>query len=133
MNDKAGFPARKEEERQGRHWLFCGKFCHAQGMDKVEHGLRLKAAMSRAGHDRTLVADYVGVGVRTVTNWTSGKTMPSVAERDRLAELLGGYAEVGDPVEVAIRQSDLAPFRQTKVIGFYQEQVYEQGREVRGA
>ena len=48
-------------------------------------------------------------------------------------ELLGPYAEVGDPVELAIRQSDLAPFRQTKVLGFYQEQVWELGQDVRGA
>ena len=105
--------------------------------DKVEHGLKLKAAMARAGIDRTRVADFVDVGVRTVTNWTTGKTMPSARERVLLHDLLGEYDHAGDPVEVAIRQSDLAPFRQTKVIGFYQEQVYEQGREqgreVRGA
>ena len=30
-------------------------------MDKVEHEVRLMAAMSRAGKDRTLIGEYVGV------------------------------------------------------------------------
>jgi hypothetical protein len=95
-------------------------------MDKIEHGLRLKQAMARTGRDRTVVADSIGVGTRTVTNWTSGATMPSDRERAALRKLFGDYDNPGDPVEIAIRSSELAEWRQDTVIGFYKKHLAEQ-------
>ena len=98
-------------------------------MDKQEHGTRLGRAIRLRGLSRTTVADAANVKPRTVTNWTSGETMPSERERDALRSLLGPYDSEGDPVEVAVRMSGLAPFRQSKVIAAYQEQLHDQGRE----
>lgn len=102
-------------------------------MDKVEHGLKLKAAMAAQVKNRSVVATATGVKDRTVTNWTSGSTMPSDTERAALRRLLGEYDSLGDQVEIAVRGSGLAGFRQTKVIGYYQEQLHEQQRDERGA
>ena len=48
-------------------------------MDKAEHAARLRAAMATRNADRRVVADAVGVSVRTVTNWSTGATMPNPA------------------------------------------------------
>lgn len=101
-------------------------------MDKAEHGAKLRTAMAAKGLDRSTVADAVGVNVRTVTNWTSGQTMPSERERAALARLLGDYAHAGDPVEVAIRSSELVGWRQNAVISEYQRHQFEQQREAAG-
>ena len=101
-------------------------------MDKAEHGRRLKAAMSRAGKDRQFVSDALNVGPRTVTNWTSGTTMPTPAQRDVLRKVLGRYDDEGDPVEVAVRGSELVEWRQDTVIGFYKRNLHEQREEATG-
>lgn len=101
-------------------------------MDKAEHGLRLKAAMAAQRMDRTTIADFADVSVRTVTNWTTGTTMPSEKERTLLRRLLGDYDNPGDPVEVAIRGSELVEWRQDGVLSFYKRNLHEQ-REERGA
>lgn len=98
-------------------------------MDKQQHGLRLKAAMAAKGKDRTAVADYVDVKVRTVTNWTSGSTMPSDRERAALRRLLGPYDDPGDPVEVAVRGSELHEWRQDSVLSTYKRHLHEQRGE----
>lgn len=98
-------------------------------MNKAEHGELLARAIRVQGHSRTAVADWANVKPRTVTNWTSGQTMPSERERDALRALLGPYDSEGDAVEVAVRSSSLAPFRQTRVVAYYQEQLHEQARE----
>lgn len=101
-------------------------------MDKTEHGLKLKAAMAAKGYDRTTVADAVNVKTRTVTNWTSGATMPSDRERAALRRLLGGYDSAGDPVEVALRQSELYEWRQDAVLSVYKRNLHEQREERAG-
>lgn len=101
-------------------------------MDKAEHGRLLKSAMARAGHDRTDVATWVDVKVRTVTNWTSGATMPTLAQREALRSLLGPYDEAGDPVEIAVRRSELHKWRQDAVITEYERHRHEQRREEAG-
>lgn len=98
-------------------------------MDKEVHGPLLKAAMARKGYGRAVVADYVNVNERTVTNWTTAATMPSARELTKLRELLGNYDAEGDPVEVALAASGLADFRRSRVLSVYQEQLHEQGRE----
>ena len=98
-------------------------------MDKQEHGTRLGRAIRLRGLSRTTVADAANVKPRTVTNWTSGETMPSERERDALRSLLGPYDSEGDPVEVALAMSGLADFRRSRVLSVYQEQMHEQRRE----
>lgn len=98
-------------------------------MDKQEHGLRLKGAMSLKGLGREAIADKAGVTVRTVTNWTRGDTMPSELERAKIRELLGNYDAAGDPVEAAVRGSDLTEDRQYVVLGTYKRLLREQDEE----
>lgn len=99
------------------------------GMDKQEHGPRLKAAMSLKGLGREAIADKAEVTVRTVTNWTRGETMPTELERAKIRELLGPYDIGGDPVEAAVRSSRLTEDRQYGVIGYYKRQLREQDDE----
>lgn len=101
----------------------------ATDQEKRDHGLRLKVAMSRARVDRQRVADETGVQPRTVTNWTSGKTMPSEAEKVALRGLFGDYDNVGDPVIVAIDQSELHDWRRDRVKSEYRRQLQDQRRE----
>jgi transcriptional regulator with XRE-family HTH domain len=98
-------------------------------MDKREHGSALKAAMARRGYDRSAIADATGVQVRTVTNWTSGTTMPDARERDVLHRILGEYDHEGDPVEAAVRGSELTEWRQDAVLSFYKRNLHEQRAE----
>lgn len=101
-------------------------------MDKETHGLRLKAAMAARRLNRTVIADATGVGERTVTNWTSGKTMPSPAERTALRAYLGDYDNPGDPVEAAVRSSELIDWRQHEVLSTYKRHLHEQRGEQAG-
>lgn len=101
-------------------------------MDKREHGSRLKAAMASRRYDRQVIADATGVRPRTVTNWTSGATMPSAAERMALRQLLGEYDATGDQVELAVRASELREWRQDAVLSFYKRNLHEQRGEEAG-
>lgn len=102
-------------------------------MDKQEHGRRLKSAMASRRYDRQVIADATGVQPRTVTNWTSGATMPSSTERAALRALLGEYDALGDQVEVAVRSSELHEWRQDAVLSFYKRNLHEQrGEEAAG-
>lgn len=100
-------------------------------VNKDEHGRRLLAAMAAGRHDREALAKATGRGVRTITNWTSGRTMPTDAERRLLRDLLGDYDNPGDPVEVAVRGSELTEDRQYDVIGYYKRRLREQRDEQR--
>lgn len=102
-------------------------------MEKSEHGRRLKTAMAQRGVSNQALADLVNVDVKTVGNWRAGATLPNDADREQLRRTFPGYDTPGDPVEIAVRQSDLTGFRQTKVIAYYQEQLHEQQREERSA
>lgn len=95
-------------------------------MNKEEHGERLARAIGAARLSRTAVADAAGVKPRTVTNWTSGATMPSERERDALRRILGHYDSEGDQVEIALRQSELTEDRQHIVLGTYKRLLREQ-------
>lgn len=101
-------------------------------MDKIDHGRMLKAAMARSGHNRQTVAAALDVKVRTVTNWTSGTTMPTAGQQETLRRILGDYDDAGDPVESALRKSELDEWRQDTVIGFYKRHLHEQRGEAAG-
>lgn len=95
-------------------------------MDKAEHGARLRAAMGARKVDRQGVVDATGRSKRTVTNWTTGTTMPTEFERGVLRQLFPGYDDPGDPVEVAIMQSKLTEDRQYMLVGTYKRMLREQ-------
>lgn len=99
-------------------------------MDKALHGSKLAAAMAAKRYDRTVIADATGRDVRTVTNWTTGKTMPSPAERAILRDILGEYDNPGDPVEVAILASALTEDRRYMLLGTYKRLLREQAEGV---
>lgn len=95
-------------------------------MDKAEHGRRLRTAMAGRGLERKDVSAAVNVAERTITNWTTGKTMPSERERIALRRLFPGYDDPGDPVEIAIMSSDLTEDRRYALVGTYKRLLREQ-------
>lgn len=98
-------------------------------MDKAEHASRLKQAMAAKGISNAALADAVGVGIRSVTNWRTAYSLPLPAERETLRRLFPGYDEAGDPVELAIRQSRLTEDRQYVVLGTYKRELRLQDEE----
>lgn len=90
------------------------------------HGRKLKWALADRGLSRSQVAEATGVRERTVTNWTSGATMPNEQQRAALKRLLGPYDDPGDPVELAVRGTGLLGWRQDAVLSVYKRHVYEQ-------
>lgn len=107
-----------------------GKLRNAKGVDdKRTHGQQLSQAMDAQAKGRKAIADLLGVNVRTVTNWTTGRTMPTEGEKTILRAELGNYDAPGDLVESAIRRSGLVEWRQDAVISEYKRHLYDQGRE----
>lgn len=103
-------------------------------MDKAEHGVRLKTAMASRGKGRDDVALFAGVHARTVTNWTSGVTLPSDSQRAALRRLFPGYDDPGDPVEVAIMSSTkLTEDRRYALVGTYKRLLREQEEGLQSA
>lgn len=102
------------------------------GMDeraRQEHADLLRKAIEEAGQGmRRTVSDSTGRSYRTVGNWTArtNPTMPSAAERATLRQILGPYDSTGDPVERALRQSELVEWRQDAVLSFYKRNLHEQ-------
>lgn len=103
-----------------------GNLRQTYAMDKVEHGSRLKVAMAARGMQREDVATAANVKARTVTNWTSGVTMPDDNDRATLRKLFPGYDDPGDPVEVAIMSSGLTEDRRHTLVGMYKRLLREQ-------
>jgi transcriptional regulator with XRE-family HTH domain len=96
-----------------------------------EHAALLRRAIGAAGLTGQELATAIGVSARTIVNWTSRvkPTMPSEKDQEQLRRLLPGYADQGDPVEIALRRAELAPFRQAEVIAVYQRALHEQALE----
>lgn len=126
MNDTYVFPNGERLPLAATKFDISTAVRHSWDMDKQEHGARLKAAIARRRLSREDVAEAASVKPRTVTNWTSGVTMPSDVERVLLRELLGDYDNPGDPVEVAVRGSRLTEDRQYTVLGVYKRELREQ-------
>jgi N-acetylglucosamine kinase-like BadF-type ATPase len=101
--------------------------------EAAEHAVQLRRALAQAGLNNGEVAAALGVSVRTLVNWTSrsNPTLPSDTYQARLSRLLPGYADQGDPVEVAIARAELAPFRQAELVAVYKRLLHEQEREDR--
>jgi hypothetical protein len=87
--------------------------------------------MAQAELTNSDVATALGVSTRTVVNWISrsNPTMPIDRMVETLRRLLPGYSEQGDPVEIALRGADLAPWRQAALVAEYQRHLHEQALE----
>lgn len=111
--------------------------CTLCGMDQAtrDHAERLRRAMAEHGIKAVTLADMVPTTTRTVGNWTSRKkpTMPKDTDLAKLRRIFGDYDRAGDPVETAIRRSDLIEWRQDTVIAFYKRNLHEQGDGARHA
>lgn len=96
-----------------------------------EHANSLRRAMAQADLTQRDLATALGVSIRTIVNWTSRTepTMPSGSHQARLARLLPGYSDGGDPVEAAIKGAELAPYRRTELIAAYQRLLHEERME----
>jgi hypothetical protein len=90
---------------------------------------RACAARCRAVRYFCMSSAIVEKKPRTITNWTSGTTMPDDIDREKLRNFFPGYDAEGDPVEVAIRSSDLQDWRQDAVLSFYKRNLHEQRSE----
>lgn len=101
-------------------------------MDKQEHAARLRKAIAARGIGRRDLADAVSKKERTITNWTTGATLPDEIDREKLRRLFPGYDSQGDPVEVAVRGSELHEWRQDAVLSNYKKHLHEQRAEQAG-
>lgn len=110
-------------------WNLGDAFRMATDAEKQAHGLRLRVAMASKPIDREGLAAQMKVDPKTVTNWRSGRTMPSEGDLVKLADILGNYNVGGDPVELALKQSDLHEWRQDAVLSFYKRNLHEQAAE----
>lgn len=118
----------------GGGWLFRGNFGTIPDVteqEKQAHADALRKAMSLSRLDQATVASAVGRSKRTVGNWTSQSrpTVPSEAEREILRRLLGPYDATGDPVEVALAQSELTDDRRHEVLAVYKRLLRLQASE----
>lgn len=76
------------------------------------------------------LARAVGVSERAIRYYESGKT-PDPGVRAAIEQVLGEFAE-GDPVEAAVRGSELHDWRQDDVLSTYKRHLHEQRREEAG-
>lgn len=91
-------------------------------------GKRLQAARKNKGYrTQQALGDVVGLSARMIRHYESptGKVPPPDVLM-RLREVLGDFDSGGDPVEVAIRRSELDDWRQDTVVGFYKRHLQEQ-------
>lgn len=101
------------------------------------------AAMEAAGFDESRLVTFTELDPKTVRTFLRGETYPKTPKRQAIEvvlELPLGSIEraaqglhrapatrpAGDPVEVAVRQSELTEDRQDTVLGFYKRQLREQ-------
>lgn len=102
-------------------------------MTETSFGKRLQAARKSAGfRTQEALGDALGVSGRTVRNWEGDAYLVPVEHRDALAKLVGNVFAEGDPVEVAIANSELDDWRQDAVRSVYRKNLAEQ-REGRAA
>jgi transcriptional regulator with XRE-family HTH domain len=78
------------------------------------------------------LGDVVGVSGKSIRNYERNVYPPPPDKREALRRVLGEFDTEGDPVEVALRQSQLQPWRQAALIAEYQRHLHEQQREATG-
>ena len=96
--------------------------------EKQSHADALRKAIEESDHSREDIALALNRTYRTVGYWTArtNPTMPSGEERATLRKILGHYDSPGDPVEKALRNSELVEWRQADVLTTYKRNLYEQ-------
>jgi transcriptional regulator with XRE-family HTH domain len=100
---------------------------------ELTFGQRLQAARKRAGYkSQHALGDRIGVAGRTIRNYEIGATSPDVPTLEKLTAVLGDFVTEGDPVETAVRSSELVKWRQDAVISTYEKHRYDQAREEAG-
>ena len=75
------------------------------------------------------LADAVGVSSRAVGMWENDKAVPRSRMGAIEAIFRAPLEPAGDPVELAVKSSELTADRQHVVIGFYLRQLREQRAE----
>lgn len=96
-------------------------------------GQRLQAARKRAGYrTQQALGDAVGRSGKQVRNWETDRMEPPYDVLLNLRRLLGDFDQEGDPVERAIRASELDDWRQNRVVSEYQRHLHEQRAEAAG-
>lgn len=96
-------------------------------------GARLQAARKRAGFKtQAQLGDLVGRDAKSIRNYETNKHRPPPDVLDALRNALGAFDAEGDPVEVALRQSELIKWRQDEVLSVYERNLHEQRKEATG-
>ena len=96
-------------------------------------GQRLQAARKAAGYrTQEALGDAIGVSGKTIRNYEGSRTRPDAGTLVNLRRLLGEFDVQGDPVEVAVRQSELIEWRQDAVLSTYKRNLHEQREERAG-
>lgn len=88
--------------------------------------------MAGRGLSRDDVASAVGKRVRTITNWTTGSTLPDEIDRAILRRMFPGYDDPGDQVQVAVMSSRLTEDRKFELVGVYKRLLREQDESLSG-
>lgn len=96
-------------------------------------GQRLQAARKAAGYrTQDSLGDAIGTSGKTIRNYEGDKYRPPADALAKLRRLLGEFDVEGDPVEVAVRQSELIEWRQDAVLSTYKRNLHEQREERAG-
>lgn len=98
----------------------------------TELGKRIKRLREQRRWTQEQVGDALGVHPKTVSNWESGRNVPrsSLGALEKLfGDALTADSEILDPVEAAIRASELHEWRQDRVLSEYKRNLHEQRAE----
>lgn len=88
-------------------------------------GQRIKRLREERRWSQRTLGDLLGVTSKTISNWERDQHIPR-ASIGALEKAFRQPLESADPVESAVRNSELTEDRQTTVLGFYQRLLREQ-------
>lgn len=105
-------------------------------MNDAALGERIRRLREQRRWSQQQLGDLLGVSTKSVSNWERGRNIPRNS-MGALSELFGVDIEApaagpADPVEVALRQSELREWRQDRVLSEYKRNLYEQRTEAAG-
>lgn len=104
-------------------------------MDDETYGAKLAAARRSSTDYKTqpALAAAVGLSPRQIRYYEKGESHADAGMRERFRQLLGDFAQEGDPVEVALATTRLAGWRQRAVMSEYERHLEEQDRQERAS
>lgn len=102
-------------------------------------GERIKRLREAQRWTQEMLADRLGVSTKTVGNWERGRNDPR-SSVGALRQVFGRAFDAGaqfedaatDPVEAALRASELIEWRQDAVLSVYKRNLHEQREERAG-